>query len=193
MKHWPSQIFPIVLLALLAGLSFVLMRAVEFPDSDSDGKTRHDPDAIAENFTVLRYDRDGQLRYRLVAPYMTHYPDDDSSLITAPKLTSYRPDAPEVVVTGDQAKVTAKGRIAYLWDNVEARRQATEQRPAMVATMPDLTVDTEENTGFTNNPVEITQGHSWMKGVGMYLDNKASTFELRSQVTGMYFRPNVAP
>lgn len=193
MKHWPSQLFPIAIATLLAALSFLLMRAVEFPSNDDDAKARHDPDGIVENFTVLRYGPDGTLRYRLVAPYMEHYPDDDSTLLRQPRLTSYRPNSPEVLVLGDHGQVTSKGRFAYLWDNVEAHRQATDKRAELVARMPDLTVDTEENTGFTNNPVEITQGPSWMKGVGMYIDNKASTFELRSQVTGQYFRPNATP
>lgn len=193
MKHWPSQLFPLLLLGLLAGLSFVLMHAAEFSVTGGNGKFRHDPDAKAENFTVLRYDATGALKYRLEAPYMEHFPDDDSSEIRTPFLTHYRPEAPEMTIRSDAAKVTAKGTLAYLWGHVEAHRQATPERPEMIATMPDLTVNTEENTAFTNNPVEIRQGRSWVRGVGMNLDHNAATFVLHSQVTGQYFRPNVAP
>lgn len=189
-RHWPSQLFPVIVLGLLAGLSFLLMRAIEFPETRSDGKFRHDPDAIAENFTVLRYDQDGQLRYRLEAPSMRHFADDDSSLIDSPRLTHYRPDTSNIVVTSRNAAVSSKGSVAFLWDDVEVRRAATPKRPEMIATMPDLTVNTDDSTGFTDSPVEIRQGDSWLKGVGMSLDNKASTFALHSQVTGLYYRPN---
>lgn len=193
MKHWQGQIFPIVLLSILALLSFALMRAVDFPPARNDGKLRHDPDAQVENFTVLRFNEQGQLSYRLVAPFMEHYPDDDSSMITAPRLTHYAPDAPITTITSRQAKVTSKANTAYLWGDVEIRRDASAQRPEMVARMPDLTVNTEENTGFTNNAVEITQGPSWLKGVGMNFDAKASTYALHSHVTGMFHRSKARP
>lgn len=62
MKNWQGQLFPIVLLALLAGLSFWLQSAVNVEESRRDGKLRHDPDAIVDNFTVRRFDADGQIK-----------------------------------------------------------------------------------------------------------------------------------
>ena len=124
MKHWPSQLFPIVILALLAGLTFWLQSRVAADITIHDGKLRHDPDAIAENFVARRFDQTGQLKYRLTAPYLVHYPDDDTSEITSPTLTSYRPKTPPVTVTADRAKLTAGGEIAYLRDNVRLSRAA---------------------------------------------------------------------
>ena len=193
MKHWPSQLFPVILLSLLAGLSFILQNAVDRGDPPVDGKTRHAPDSIAENFSILRVDENGQLKYRLIAPYMEHFPDDDSSLINSPTFVSYRPNAEPVIISSRHAKVTAGGDVAFLWDGVIANRQASELRPAMVAQMPDLTIQTETGFAFTSSPVEITQQNSWLKGTGMELDNNNSTFVLRSQVTGLYYRPGAKP
>jgi len=193
MKHWPSQLFPVVLLALLAGLSFVLQRAVNQEEPKQDGKLRHDPDAIAENFVARRFDESGQVKYRLTAPYLVHFPDDDSSEIKSPVLVSYRPSAPPVEITGKNARITAKGETVYVWDNVSIVRAATPERPEMVARMPDLTAHPEAGTAFTNSPVEITQGQSWIKGVGANLDNNTSMLVLQSQVTGMYIRPRPKP
>lgn len=189
MKHWPSQLFPIILLAVLASLSFWLQKAVEPQEARPSGKLRHDPDAYAENFTVRRYDTNGNLRYRLSAPYLVHYPDDDSSELKSPTLTSFRPGSPDVTVTGNNAKVSAKGETVFLWENVSIVRAATPDRPEMIARMPDLTAQPEAGYAFTNSPVEITQGQSWIKGVGAQLDNNAATFVLQSQVTGQYIRP----
>jgi lipopolysaccharide export system protein LptC len=192
MKDWHSQLFPIVLLALLAGLTFWLQQSVSFTPPPSDGKFRHDPDAIAETFSIKRYDENGILRYRLVAPLLVHYPDDDSSLITSPTLVSYRPDAPPVTLSGRNAKLGAGGEVIFLWDEVSVRRAATADRSEMIATMPDLTVQPDAGFAFTSSPVEIRQGLSWMKGTGMELDNNKSTLVLQSQVTGMHY-PVVAP
>jgi lipopolysaccharide export system protein LptC len=187
MRYGASQLFAIVLLALLAGLSFLLERAVAPGEIRRDGKFRHEPDAIAENLMVRQFDDEGRVKYRLTAPHMNHFPDDDSSELKKPILVHYRPDAPEVKVSGNNARVTSKGQVIFLWDDVRVVRAASSDRPAAVARMPDLTAQPDDGTAFTQSPVEITEDKSWVKGVGMNLDNNASTFVLQSQVTGLYY------
>lgn len=193
MKNWPSQVIPVILLALLAGFSFWLQRAVDREEPKPSAKLRHDPDAYAENFVVRRFDNTGKVKYRLTSPYLVHYGDDDSSELKSPTLISFRPDSPPVTVTSDRATVTAKGETIFLHDNVSVTRAALPDRAEMVARMPDLTANPDAGTAFTNSPVEITQGQSWIKGVGAQLDNNASTFVLQSQVTGLYIRPRATP
>jgi lipopolysaccharide export system protein LptC len=193
MKHWHSQLFPIILVALLAGLSFWLQSAVNDDEPRRDGSQRHDPDAIVDNFTVRRFDANGQVKYRLTAPYLEHFPDDDSSELRAPTLLSYRPDAPPTTFSARHAKISAKGETVFLWDQVSISRAATADRPEMRARMPDLTVQPDTGIAFTNSPVEITMGRSWIKGVGAHLDNNDSTLVLQSQVTGVYIRPGKTP
>jgi lipopolysaccharide export system protein LptC len=187
MRFGSSQLFVIVLLALLAGLSFWLQKTIAQPDVVHDGKLRHDPDAMAENFEVRKFDERGMVKYRLNAPYMEHFPDDDTSELKSPILIHYRANAAPLTLSGKNAKVTSKGQTVYLWDDVKAVRAATPDRSEMVARMPDLTVQTEEGIAFTPSPVVITEDKSWAKGVGMRLDNNASTFELQSQVTGLSY------
>ena len=151
------------------------------------GKLRHDPDAIAENFLVRQFDDKGRVKYRLTAPYMTHFPDDDSSELKSPTLIHYRPDAPPLTLSGKNARVASKGQTVFLWDDVKAVRAATPARPELVARMPDLTVHPDDGIAFTQSPVEITEDKSWLKGVGMHLDNNTSIFELQSQVTGLSY------
>jgi lipopolysaccharide export system protein LptC len=193
MKHWPSQLFPVIVLLVLAGLSFWLQSTVDRGETNHDGKFRHDPDATAENFTVRRFGQNGQIKYRLTAPYLVHYPDDDTSELKSPTLIAYRPEGATVTVTGDHAKVTAKGETIFLWDNVSVVRAATPDRQEMVARMPDLTAQPDAGIAFTGSPVEITQGQSWVKGVGIHIDNNTSTLVLQSQVRGQYIRPGAAP
>ena len=187
MKFGSNQLFVVVLLALLAGLSFWLQRAVTPVEIVRDGKLRHDPDAMAENFLVRQFDEKGGVKYRLTAPYMMHFPDDDSSELKSPTLIHYRPDAAPLTLTGKNARVTSKGQTVFLWDDVKAVRAATPARPEMVARMPDLTVRPDDGIAFTGSPVVITEDKSWVKGVGMHLDNNTSTFELQSQVTGLSY------
>ena len=193
MKHWPSQLFPIIILSVLATLTFWLQSAIDPGNDKHDGKFRHDPDAVAENFVVRRFDEAGQVKYRLTGPYMIHYADDDSSELKSPVLISYRPDAPQITITSNFAKVTSKGEVAYLWDDVRITRAATAEQLELLARTPDLTVQTDAGFAFTNSPVEITQGQSWITGVGAQIDNNNSTFVLQSQVKGQYIRPRATP
>jgi len=193
MKHWPSQLFPIIVLAMLAGLSFWLQSTVDRGETKNDGKLRHDPDSMADNFTVRRFDKTGQIKYRLTGPHFVHFPDDGTSELTSPTLISYHPGSPPVTVTGDHAVATAKGETVFLWDNVVLTRAASPDRQEMVARMPELTAQPDLGLAFTGSPIEVTQGPSWVTGVGAQIDNNNLTLVLHSQVRGQYIRPRAKP
>ena len=67
------------------------------------------PNAIAENFMVRQFDEKGRIKYRLTAPYMMHFPDDDSSELKSPTLIHYRPNAPQLTLTGNNANNILSG------------------------------------------------------------------------------------
>lgn len=193
MKHWPSQLFPIILLALLAGLTFWLQNTVDRDTPANDGKLRHEADAVAENFTVRRFDARGEVKYRLISPYMVHYPDDDSSELTTPTVVAYRPGTPDLTLSARKAIVTAKGETVLLRDDVTLVRQPTETQPLLTARMPELTVQPEAGIAFTATPVDVAYGKSTLRGIGMQFDNNNSTLVLQSQVRGVYVPPGVQP
>ena len=188
MRLASNQIFPIVLLTLLAGLTFWLQDAIEQGNSPGNGKTRHDPDAIAENFEIRRYDSHGELKYRLQAPYMVHYPDDDSSELKEPRLLTQRRDGEPLALSARHARASQGGGTVFLWDEVVARRPGQAGQPETIARMPDLTVQPDLGLGFTDSPVRIEQGSSWLAGTGLRLDNNAATFTLLSNVRGSHIR-----
>lgn len=194
MKNWSGQLFPITLLALLAGLSFWL-QAVLTPDEARPGKRAltHEADAVVENFEIRRLDEQGKLQYRLSAPQLHHFPDDNSSQITSPRLLAYRDDAPPLTLTAGRATVTARGETIRLEGDVEIVRAATDKRPELNARTPVLTVEPEAGTAHTDQAMTITLGASQISGIGARIDNKASTFELRSQVRGRYLSARAKP
>lgn len=192
MKISAGQIYPLALLGALAALTFWLQATVEGASSTVERVVRHEPDARGRNIEILRFDETGFLKYRLSAPSMVHFPDDDSSELESPHLIAYRPDAPQVTLQADHSRVSSQGETAFLWDNVVITRAATTDRPEMIARMPYLTVQPELGYAFTDSPVEMTMGTSWATGVGARLDQKASTFELQSKVRAFYARPSRA-
>jgi lipopolysaccharide export system protein LptC len=189
MKHGLSvSLFPLLVLAILAGLSFWLNQATDVSLIEDDGNTRHDPDIVVDQLTLYRHDADGLLRYQLAAPHLEHYPDDSSSRIAAPRLTHYRADGPQVELQSDTAILNEEGRRILAQGNVVLTRAAFGERGILTARTPELTILPDEGRAFNQHPVHITEGRNWIKGVGIQIDNHLATFSLQSRVRGEYFR-----
>lgn len=193
MRSWSGQLFPLALLGSLAALTFWLDSMVSGGPDNARAAPGHTPDAIAENIEMRRFDEYGRLKYRLSAPYLIHYGDDDSAEIQAPRMIAYRPDSPPFTLVAAEGRVISGGETIRLTRDVVATRAATEERPELVARMPDLTIQPDAGLAFTASPVEITQGASWVRGVGARIDNNNATFELQSQVRGQYITVRKQP
>jgi lipopolysaccharide export system protein LptC len=192
MKSWPAQLLPVALLALLAALTFWLRQTVEDNTPPPPKAPTHDVDATAENFTVRRYDETGRIKYRLTAPHLQHFADDDSSQVDSPVLVGYREGQVAATVTSKKADVTSKGETVVLRDNVTIVRPPLGGHPETVARMQELTVLPDEGTARTDSLVEVEQGTSWTTGVGMTYDETTSTLVLLSRVRGQYIRPSTS-
>ncbi|MDR1849665.1 MAG: LPS export ABC transporter periplasmic protein LptC [Zoogloeaceae bacterium] len=183
-----ATLFPLLVLSGLALLAYWLNEVVTLPEQPDDEARRHTPDAIAKGITVYRYDSDGSLSYRLTSSHMEHYQDDDRNMIYVPQLVHYRPGSPDITLTAQSAQVTERGKRVVLRDDVIITRAAYANRPELVARTPELTALPEEGKVFNQHPVAITQGPSWLSGIGLAADNDLRTFTLRQQVRGRYVR-----
>lgn len=180
MKHWGSAIFPLSILMALAALTFWLRYVTEFPDLRRDGKTRHDPDFIATDAVLRKLDPNGQLKYTLKAAEIRHYPDDDSTDLIKPNFVNLTPGKPPLTMSADRGHATQDKEQVDLEGNVRIYRPPNEKYEELTASMPQLTVFPDDEKAFTRSPVYITQGRSWLKGVGMQVDNRNQTYVLES-------------
>ena len=181
MKNRGASLVPLAMLVLLAALTFWLSRVIE--GDKPRGPQRHDPDYWVENFVVRRFDLDGKLQHTLVAKKLLHYPDDDTTIVTAPQLT-YHQGAP-ADISARMAYVGADGKEIDLVDDVRVIRQgATGDVPPSVLETRALKVFPDAEKGRTNAPVVITQGRSILRGSGLEFDNKTGVTVLRGRVTG---------
>jgi lipopolysaccharide export system protein LptC len=181
MKRWGSALFPLSLLVVLTGLTFWLRYATDLPPTKHDGKLRHDPDYIITDAILRKVDATGRLKYTLSATDIRHYPDDESTDMLKPNLVHFQAKKPPVTMSAERGHMSKDGEKVDLYDNVRIRRSASAQYEELTAFTPELTVLPDVEKAFTKSPVLITQGKSWMKGVGMQVDNRAQTYLLESQ------------
>lgn len=185
MKRWGSALFPLSLLLVLTGLTFWLRYATELPQTKHDGKLRHDPDYIITDAILRKIDQTGRLKYTLSATDIRHYPDDESTDMLKPNLVHLQIKKPPVTMSAERGHMSKDGEKVDLYDNVRIRRSASAQYEELTAYTPELTVLPDDEKAFTKSPVLITQGKSWVKGVGMQVDNRAQTYLLESQAVAV--------
>ena len=178
--------FPFLLLAALAALTFWLDRFVQPPPRVSDAATRHDPDYIVDNLTAIRTNSAGQATYRLSAARMVHYPDDDTTLLTRPRLVSYRDTHSPVTITATDALVSSNGENVYFKDDVKVTRAAYGDQSEMVMRTTYLHVIPDESIAKTDRPVTITDATTVVNAVGLELNSDTRILKLHSRVRGTY-------
>lgn len=180
----PSSLLPLAVLTMLAGFTFWLEHASRDDGAGSRSKLRHDADYWAESFTVRRFGTDGSPRHLLTAQRMEHFPDDDSTEITAPRLVFERAER-KTVVTARMAKLDAKGEHVRLIDDVLLVRQDDKEDGDTVIGTTLLHVIPDDERAYTSVPVTIAKGQSTIHGAGgLEVDNKTQVAVISGPVTG---------
>ncbi len=181
LKSHGQSLFPIALMLMLVGLTFWLQRAAEVKGGFSDSKLRHDPDYIVDKFTVRRFAPTGALQSTLVAEKMVHYPDDETTALTGPRMSFFRGPRP-THLSAKQGLVGPDGREVALVGGVRGVRDATSADPEIVFTTSHITILPDDEIVRTTAAVILTQAASVIRGVGLEGDNKTQVFHLLSQV-----------
>lgn len=181
-----SSLFPLLLMLALAAASLWLERAVQAPERDNSGKTRHDPDFVAEEFGITKIGATGKPEYALSAERMLHYPDDESTDVVVPRLVQHQDNTTPVVIRADRGKIAKNGVEASFYGNVVVVREAGQGRSELRVQTEYLQIVPDRDLARTDKPVVITEGRSRLSGVGMEFNNKTRQFALQSQVRGTF-------
>jgi lipopolysaccharide export system protein LptC len=183
-KKWSGALLPLGILLVLLALTAWLRYATESPEPGRDGKHRHDPDFIITDARGHKLDGTGQLLYTLTATKLSHYPDDDSTELLKPQLVYLQPGRPAVSISAGHGLASSRAERIDLRQAVELRRAASASEEELVAETDQLTLLPDEEKAFTASPVRITEGKSWLQGVGLQVDHQRQTYVLESRVSG---------
>jgi len=188
----PAILFPLVLLAMLALLTFWINQVVQPIVPKLDGSGRHDPDYMMSNFVTTQTDINGALRYKLAATEMKHFPDDDTTELQRPRYTQFAIDKPYTQVEGLRGYMSSNGDKIELFDNVKITRQAFAGKGEMTVETSYLSILPKTEIVRTDRAVVIRQApKTVVHATGMLYDKKKNTVSLLHKVRAHYERPNV--
>jgi lipopolysaccharide export system protein LptC len=180
----------LVLIIFLAALTTWLQYAVQDDAGGDAGAGRHDPDAIVENFTVLRLGETGKTQYTFSAPRMQHFSGNDSSEVLYPRIVYLADDGGNITASASRGTL-ARGNEdeTLLYGNALIVREATPDRGELRARTEFLRLLPEQGIVRTDRTVIITEGNSVLTGVGMEVNKDKQQFSLQSQVRGIFDAP----
>jgi lipopolysaccharide export system protein LptC len=185
-----STLFPLVLVAVLAALTFWLERLVQGPEGQAPRHAPGVPDFVVEKLTATTMNAAGAAEYSLSAARMAHFPANDTTEIEAPRLVQWRADAgkesPPVRVAAERGTVTGDGKELHLRGNVVITRDAAEQRSELRVETSYLQVIPDAEIARTPEHVVISFDGSRLEGVGLEFNQGTRELLLRSQVSGTY-------
>jgi lipopolysaccharide export system protein LptC len=179
---------PIGLLVLLVALTFWLNRLMQPEGIQNDGSRRHDPDLIVENFTARRLGRDGTLRYTLLARKVTHYPDDDSSVMEAVSFETVNPGKQPVSATSERGQLINGGDKAIMEGNVVIKTDATKTSPAWRLTTPQLILQPDENLAQSDTGVQLESADGILTAASFVLNTETRILTMK-QIKATYQSP----
>ena len=186
--HWP----PLVLALFLALLAFWLNQvAVRMPSVDDAGFA-HEPDYVVEEFNALAFNEAGKPRHRLMAERMTHYMDDDTTVLDKPMFFSLDQSLP-VEVRSQRAQISADGKQVYFLNKVRLTRAAgAGQMPASLDT-EYLHISPDERIMRTNQFFTLRQGASVITANQLMIDDSKGLMSLSGGVKAVIEQSSQLP
>lgn len=180
-----TRLFPLVLLLVLALLTFWLERTVR-EEPVPAAQRSHDPDYVVERFTITNFSGAGAAESALAATKMMHYPDDDTTELLAPRVLQSRPQQPRLALSADRGTLSRDGEEVFLYDNVLLVREAVPGSAESRMQTSFLHVVRARALVRTDREVRITEGGRTIVGRGMEYDNASRQLVLHADVRGNF-------
>ena len=182
LREW----LPLLPLLLLLAATYWLNQQVQPLPPKPDNSKRHDQDFVISKFSATTLNEQGVPRFLISAQKMVHYPDDDSTHLDEPQLTSFNAGRPPVYIFARQGEVSSKGDEVFLRDDVKLVRAASATQSEMTLTTTYLHIIPDLDLADTNSAVTMADAHNTVHAVGMQFDNKTRIMKLLAQVESQH-------
>ena len=182
--------FPLVLLGVLAALTFWLDHVVQ-PPAPRPQAPKDEPDYIVDGLSAMRMDRSGRVKHTLQAQRMTHYPEEDLTVLVSPRFVAYGEGHVPVTITSKHARMSGNGENVYFEDDVRVVRAPEGKLSELTLETSYLHVIPDENIAKTDKPVTIRDATAVVVASGLELHSETRVLELHGRVKGTFESPRV--
>ncbi len=185
-RYW--LLLPLLILAV------VILDRVEQPDIVQTEETidmrQTQSDYYLSEFSTARFGLDGNIEYRVEGFTLAHYPDDDRSEITAPKLQLKRGEI-RWLVQSDMGQYDPAPTLFTLQGQVTVNRTLQDDESTTITMVSEsLRITTDTNLIETDDLIEITAPTWRLQATGMRGAIDEPHLSLLSNVTGRYELPD---
>jgi lipopolysaccharide export system protein LptC len=178
--------FPLVLLTMLAALTFWLEHVMQPPADPRSDRPTTDPDYIVNGLAAVRMDAKGDVKHTLNAQKMTHYPEGDVTLLLEPRFITYTEGRTPLTVTSRHAKVSGNAENVYFEDGVRVVRAPYAGRSELVLETSYLHVIPDQNVAKTDRPVTIRDATGMVSAAALELNSEKRVLTLSGRVRGTF-------
>lgn len=146
-------------------------------------------DYYMSEFQSRKFDSRGQIEYTVKGDTLAHYPHNDRSEITAPRVELHREGA-QWQIESNSGLFDTNPDLFTLLGNVVVKRQAQASDPLTIRTS-SLTVATESNEVSTDARIEISAPTWQLQATGLKSAIDQGKLILLSDVIGRYEVPGL--
>ncbi|MDD5470774.1 MAG: LPS export ABC transporter periplasmic protein LptC [Sideroxydans sp.] len=172
------------ILALLLGSYWLNLQVKPFVPST--GAQRHDVDFVVYGLRSTALNTEGQPRLALLTEKMWHYPDDDTTHLQNPNLTSFIKGQAPTSIDALSGMLSSKGEEIQLHEDVRIFRPGKWPSQDQRFSTEFLRVLPDKGWAETNFPVLMYDRYNTINAVGMELDTEARTVRLLKQVRAVH-------
>lgn len=173
---------PVILLIILALLTFWLDHMTRPPESVRDESLSLNPDYIVEELSGVRMDYEQRIQRKFAAQKLFHFLDAEVTQLEQVSFANADPKNPLMRVYAERAEIINKGEDVYLTGNVKAVRGTDEDNGNITMVTDFLHLIPKENLVKTDQPVTIARFDTTIKAIGLEFDNRIGMIQLLSSV-----------
>ena len=144
------------------------------------------PDAYLQDVKAIILNNAGKPSLEVTSPQMIHFPFNDTTAITFPKVTMFKETMEHWFINADSAKAVDGINTITFNDKVNIVHPADADNPLTTVLTNYLTVFPNQQLARTNAEVTFHQPDTIVHAIGMEANFKLGLIKLLSKATGEY-------
>ena len=187
------RLAPVILLAVLAGLTWWLNSKLRIESDLDTTSLKNQPDFYIEGYLATRMDSLGKKLYTLKGDELAHFSQKESTVLNNPFLIYHDDVEGPMTFSANEATLSNNGEDLYFNGNVRIKWAKLENLDSLEMRTSYLHIMPEEEIARTNKNITLLYNNSTMSAVGLEFHNKTRTFYLLSKIQAQYENPTLKP